>query len=184
MRTVWVALTCLIVLASLTRGPAHAWPRRDTFADAEHFSPAENLEQLDIEALDHARRTIDIAIYAFTDQYIARELIEVANRGVHIRLYRDREQWEQEQSRQNSTAEMLAGNANIEIRVKRSKTLMHLKTNFVDDALLRAGSANWSPTGLKRQDNNARYTPDQTAIQSFDRDFEEMWNRLGNEVIQ
>lgn len=184
MRRAWLTLTILLLLASLTGESAHAWPRRVSFQDAEHFSPAENLERADIEALDRARRTIDIAIYAFTDQYIARELIELANRGVRIRLYRDREQWEQEQSRRNSTTEMLAGNKNIEIRVKQSKTLMHLKAYVIDGALLREGSANWSPAGLKRQDNNARYTADRVAVQSFRDEFEEMWARPSNEVIQ
>ena len=184
MRKAWLALTVLFFFGSIMGKSAHAWPRRDSLADAEHFSPAENLEQLDIEVLDRARRTVDIAIYAFTDRYIAQELIELANRGVHIRLYRDREQWEHEQYRGNSTTEMLAGNPNIKIRVKQSKTLMHLKSYIVDDVLLRTGSANWSPTGLKRQDNNARYTADRPAVQSFDQEFDEMWSRPGNEVIQ
>ena len=158
MRKTSLALTVLLLLASTTGEAAHAWPWRAPFVDVEHFSPAENLEQLDIDALDHARGTVDIAVYAFTDRYIAQEPIKLANRGVHIRLYRDREQFLSEQGRRDSTTDMMAGVPNIEIRVKRSKVLAHLKAFCVDNELLRDGSANWSPTGLKRQDNNARYT--------------------------
>ena len=68
MRRAWLALTVLLLLASMTGESAHAWPRRDSFQDAEHFSPAENLERADIEALDRARRTIDIAIYGCAAQ--------------------------------------------------------------------------------------------------------------------
>ena len=34
---------------------------------------------------------------------------------------------------------------------------MHLKSYAVDGGLLRTGSAKWSPTGLKRQDNDVPY---------------------------
>jgi phosphatidylserine/phosphatidylglycerophosphate/cardiolipin synthase-like enzyme len=54
---------------------------------------------------------------------------------------------------------------------------MHLKSYCVDGALLRDGSANWSPSGLKRQDNNARFTTDRRQIQAFQSVFEGMWAR-------
>jgi phosphatidylserine/phosphatidylglycerophosphate/cardiolipin synthase-like enzyme len=37
---------------------------------------------------------------------------------------------------------------------------MHFKSYVVDGSLLRTGSANWSPTGLKRQDNDVHYEID------------------------
>ncbi|MGI4831357.1 MAG: phospholipase D-like domain-containing protein [Janthinobacterium lividum] len=56
---------------------------------------------------------------------------------------------------ENTTAILLA--AGIEVRVKGARDLMHLKSYAVDGRLLRSGSANWSPTGLKRQDNDVLY---------------------------
>ncbi len=57
---------------------------------------------------------------------------------------------------------------------------MHLKSYAVDGRLLRTGSANWSPTGLKRQDNDVRYEFSPTAVEHFEEKFNEMWDRAGN----
>ena len=62
--------------------------------------------------------------------------------------------------------------AGIEVRVKGAKDLMHLKSYAIDGHLLRSGSANWSPTGLKRQDNDA--------VGRFEAKFEEMWAKPTN----
>ena len=61
---------------------------------------------------------------------------------------------------------------------------MHLKQLLVDGRLLRTGSANWSPSGEKRQDNDAYYSTDPNAIERFERDFETLWNRSDNIVVQ
>ena len=57
---------------------------------------------------------------------------------------------------------------------------MHLKSYAVDGRLLRTGSANWSPTGLKRQDNDVLYESSPVAVERFERKFEEMWEKPTN----
>ena len=49
---------------------------------------------------------------------------------------------------------------------------MHLKSYAIDGRMLRTGSANWSPTGLKRQDNDVRYEVSTEAVKRFERKFE------------
>jgi phosphatidylserine/phosphatidylglycerophosphate/cardiolipin synthase-like enzyme len=156
-----------------------------------HFSPGENLERLDVDRLQTARQSLDIAMYAFTDKYIAETLVELAERGVRIRLYRDRSQYQQEQEnaaryRDASTTDLLRGQVNIQIRVKASgrRDLMHLKSYLVDGTLLRDGSANWSAAGLKRQDNNAHFTNDPAQVRAFQQAFEAMWEAEANEIVQ
>jgi len=63
----------------------------------DHFSPTEDIERIDFARLDQAKSSVDIAMYAFTDRYLAEELKKLAERGVKIRIYRDQEQHEQEQ---------------------------------------------------------------------------------------
>jgi hypothetical protein len=60
---------------------------------------------------------------------------------------------------------------------------MHLKC-WSDGRILRDGSANWSQTGLKRQDNEIRFTADPLEVQSFNRNFEQLWNRPTNIRVQ
>ena len=145
------------------------------------YSPGDNLERSELAQLDTATRTIDIAMYSFTDRYLAEELAALARKGVRIRVYRDREQFAQEAQREAGTTTrgiLLA--AGVEIRVKGARDLMHLKSYAVDGRLLRTGSANWSPTGLKRQDNDVLYESSPQAAERFERKFEEMWAKASN----
>ena len=72
--------------------------------------------------------------------------------------------------------------AGVEVRVKGEKNLMHLKSYAIDGHLLRSGSANWSPTGLKRQDNDVLYESSPEAVGRFEVKFEEMWAKPTNTV--
>lgn len=153
-----------------------------------HYSPAENLERIDVEELSRAKRSVDIAMYAFTDKYIAEELAELARKGVVVRIYRDREQFEQEQRNaakhnDQSTSDMLRGLAQIRVKNSSRRDLMHLKAYVIDGTLLRDGSANWSASGLKAQDNNARLTNDPAQVGTFQKEFEEMWTREDNQAL-
>lgn len=155
----------------------------------DHFSPREDLERMDVQRLEGAKISVDIAMYAFTDRYIAEELQTLAHRGVKIRIYRDQQQYEEEQRHaskksDDSTTSMLTGEGNVQVRVKGHRELMHLKAYLVDGTLLRDGSANWSPSGEKRQDNNAHFTADPAQAAAFQKIFEEMWGRADNLVVQ
>jgi phosphatidylserine/phosphatidylglycerophosphate/cardiolipin synthase-like enzyme len=126
---------------------------------------------------------LDIAMYAFTDEPIAHAVLDAANRGVRVYIYRDDEQFMQEQRREPYVLELLRGNPNISIRVKGSRTLMHIK-GWSDGYVLREGSANWSRSGEQEQDNTLMLTKDPQSIQGFEHDFQHMWGRTNNLVVQ
>jgi len=164
---------------------------------AEHFSPSENLERPEMDhlkaAAEHARaakRPLDIAIYAFTDRIVAALLVREAEQGTIMRIYRDGEQYENEERnaarfRNQSTTAMFRGQRNVHVRVKAPSPsdLMHLKV-WSDGEVLREGSANWSPAALKRQDNNLRFSRNADEVKAFEADFEAMWNRASNTIVQ
>jgi phosphatidylserine/phosphatidylglycerophosphate/cardiolipin synthase-like enzyme len=165
-----------------------------------HYAPAENLEHLDVSLLGQAHSSIDMAAYSLTDFAIIDALLSAAQRGVHIRIYRDLTQNAGEAARARKTSKRksdeddegedattssvlnrLTASPNIEVRVKHSRTLMHLKSYAVDGTILRTGSANFSPTGEKRQDNDLVLIHDPTAALKFEADFKEVWNRPDNQ---
>lgn len=157
----------------------------------EHFSPWEDLEQLDIAELRKARQTVEIAMYSFTDRRLAEVINDLAAHHVRVRIYRDQEQYQEEERvarrlREPSTTDMFRGRTNIQVRIKQGseRNLMHAKEFCVDRQTLREGSANWSRGGLLVQDNNAHYSTDSKDVEQFERVFEAMWTRASNLVVQ
>ena len=66
----------------------------------------------------------------------------------------------------------LAETPGVEIRVKHETSApMHLKSYQIDGRLLRTGAANFSASGLKRQDNDLIVIESPGAAASFKRNF-------------
>jgi phosphatidylserine/phosphatidylglycerophosphate/cardiolipin synthase-like enzyme len=155
---------------------------------AVHYSPAEDLEKIDLAALDTAKKSVDISTYAMDDKPIADELVKLAGRGVAIRIYRDKTQYEGEVARgakgRADLNSLFKGVRNIHVKVKGVIALAHLKSYLVDGELLREGSANWSPEGEKVQDNSLLLVRDAADVAIFERNFEAIWNRPSNETVQ
>ncbi len=64
--------------------------------DAHFYSPGTNLERSELAKLETATRSVDVAMYSFTDRELAEELATLARKGVRVRVYRDREQFQHE----------------------------------------------------------------------------------------
>ncbi|VFU06994.1 Phosphatidylserine synthase (fragment) [Methylocella tundrae] len=62
------------------------------------------------------------------------------------------------------------------MRIKpRSAPLMHLKSYQIDGKILRTGAANFSASGLKKQDNDMIVIDSHTAAEGFRANFEAIW---------
>lgn len=92
---------------------------------------------------------------------------------------------EQEVTDSNAEAVIarLAATPNVEVKIKHSRVLMHLKSYAVDGQTLRSGSANFSPSALKRQDNDLVLTRDAASVRRFELDFNQLWARPDNERL-
>jgi phosphatidylserine/phosphatidylglycerophosphate/cardiolipin synthase-like enzyme len=71
----------------------------------------------------------------------------------------------------------LAATPGVEIRTKRDRTPMHLKSFQVDGRVLRTGAANFSASGLKRQDNDLIIIESAGAAAAFRRNFDVLYAR-------
>jgi phosphatidylserine/phosphatidylglycerophosphate/cardiolipin synthase-like enzyme len=149
-----------------------------------YFSPGTNLEDVDLSLIEHAHRSIDVAMYTFADRRIAEALRRAAERGVLVRVYRDREQYEQELQRNSTVPSLLAGEPRITVKVKSGRELMHEKAMLCDDSVLRSGSGNWSVSAARYQDNEVSVTTDPSPVSAFARDFQEMWERSDNTQVR
>lgn len=131
-----------------------------------HYAPSENLERIDVGLIAGARRSIDLAAYVLSDWPVIDALVAAQARGVAVRVVLDQGQhhaWDK------------LGPLMPAIKVKPSRTYMHLKSYAVDGAVLRAGTANFSASGLKRQDNDLIIVRETAAVRAFEGAFERLW---------
>ena len=115
-------------------------PCRADPAPIIHYAPAENLEHVDVALIDRAEHEIDMAAYVLTDWPILQALTRAADRGVHIRIYLDGAQFAEREPAK--VFRDLAETPGVEIRIKHKAR----------DPMLRTGAANFSASGLKRQE--------------------------------
>ena len=141
-----------------------------------HYAPEENLEAIDADLISRAKTTIDIAAYALTDGPVLAALDRAAMAGVRVRLYLDK-------AVRNGTPAPalqmthLAALPSVQWKYKTARARMHLKSYCVDGATLRTGSANFSPSGERRQDNDLVVVEGPGACAAFAWHFETMWSR-------
>ena len=136
-----------------------------------HYAPAENLEHVDVALIDRAEHEIDMAAYVLTDWPIMQALTRAADRGVKVRIYLDGTQLAEREPAK--VFHDLAETPTVEIRTKRDHGApMHLKSYQIDGRLLRTGAANFSASGLKRQDNDLVVIESADAAAAFKRAFD------------
>lgn len=154
-------------------------PDRAACSVETHYAPAENLEAIDVALLGAARRRIDLAAFVLTDVAVIDALARAAARGAAVRLYLETPDPDRDPGETVRAAlARLKATPGVAIRYKPSgEAYMHLKSYCVDGAALRAGAANFSASGLKRQDNDLIMIRGPNACAGFTAHFERMWAR-------
>jgi phosphatidylserine/phosphatidylglycerophosphate/cardiolipin synthase-like enzyme len=151
-----VSLTAVLFLTSLA--PCGADP-----APAIHYAPGENLEHVDVALIDRAEHEIDMAAYVLTDWPVMQALTRAADRGVAIRIYLDGTQLPSASPRRSSGTLP---------RCPASRLGSNTKSYQIDGRWLRTGAANFSASGLKRQDNDLIVIESAEAAAAFKQTFE------------
>jgi phosphatidylserine/phosphatidylglycerophosphate/cardiolipin synthase-like enzyme len=116
--------------------------------------------------IDTAQHEIDMAAYVLTDWPVMQALTRAAD-GTQLA--------EREPAKVFND---LAETPGVEIRIKhKARDPMHLKTYQIDCKLLRTGAANFSASGLKRQDKDLIVIESAEAAASFKRNFDARFAR-------
>ena len=136
-------------------------------AQEVHYAPEEKLDVIDAILIAGATRSIDFASYSLTDSVVLDALRAADKRGVAIRIVLD------PRERQDFGG---LGDLSDNVRIKRSGPFMHLKAYAIDGEVLRTGSANFSSSGERQQDNDLIVIRDTKAAEQFDAHFERMWD--------
>lgn len=149
------------------------------------YAPQTNLAEIDRALIGSARSRIDFAAYVLTDSSVMSALQDAARRGVKLRIYLDPDQPAAKTNDRNTPFWSLMRSPNVEARVKfGGADIMHLKAYQVDGRVLRTGSANFSVSGARRQDNDLLLIESAPAVAQFVQQFEYLWRRRGSEPFQ
>ncbi|MDF2117832.1 phospholipase D-like domain-containing protein [Roseiarcaceae bacterium H3SJ34-1] len=161
------------------RGPLDGEP--NTARVRLFYAPRDNLSEVDRAVIAGASHAIDFTGYVLTDRAIAEALTDAARRGVKVRIYLDPDQPALKSPRSSSAFWTLVRQNGVETRIKTGgNDLMHLKAYHVDARILRTGSANFSVSGSRYQDNDLLLLEGRDTVAQFVREFEYMWNRSGS----
>jgi phosphatidylserine/phosphatidylglycerophosphate/cardiolipin synthase-like enzyme len=127
----------------------------------------ERLDAIDAALIGTAKNSIDLASYALTDPIVIDALNDAEHRGVAVRIVLDPRE-------RHDFAKL--GDLSDNVRIKRGGPFMHLKAYSIDGETLRTGSANFSTSGERAQDNDLIVIHDAVAAAKFEAHFERMWD--------
>lgn len=152
------------------------------FANTLYFMPDEQdkaLKEL-ITTIKNTQKSLDVAIYSFTNREISKAIRDIAKKGVKVRIIYDKKSNEKVH---NSTIGYLAKLKNIHaclLEGKRSKNnkyngLMHTKMAISDKKILVLGSANWSKSAFETNYETLLFLEDSTLLKKSQNTFEKMF---------
>lgn len=102
-----------------------------------------------IELLRSAKKTIRVAMFTWTRTDFAEELIQAAKRGVKVEVVIDR------YSGKGASAKIvrLLSQAGIPVYLSTGHGLLHHKFVYIDEEILENGSANWTNSAFRINDD-------------------------------
>jgi len=154
----------------------------------QDFAGKVNFEMEEVAVLEKATRSVDVAMYSFTDAAIASELVRLSRRGVQIRVFRDAEQYREEEARAEASgmhsANSLLRASDVQVRLCTSGQPMMIRAYTVDDSFERTGSADWSASSLFSQYADVTYIQATQPVQTFRDAFEAFWQSRDSVAIQ
>ena len=136
-----------------------------------YFSLADDPEGVIIEELNKAEKSIDIAMYYFTDRDLANAVIDAYNRGVKVRIYLDKDQKEAKYSKSRYLAKY-----GISIRYSSNPHNMHHKFAIIDNQVVITGSYNWTASAGVRNNENLLVIRDPPLVNRYNQEFYRLWS--------
>lgn len=146
------------------------------------FSPAGKCSTHIIREIGQAQREILVAVYAFTSDELAWELVKARQRGVQVQVILDREF---DAENENSQGSFLAKQGIPVRRIsglnkggEKASGLMHQKFSVIDRRVVFTGSYNWTASAENFNDENLLLFRDAGPLaEEYRKEFLRLWER-------
>ena len=127
-----------------------------------------------------AKKTIDLAIFSFTNDDLANEIKAAHERGVKVRIITD----DEAMSGIGADAQRMS-DAGIPVRTDSEvKYHMHNKYMIVDSLFIVTGSFNWTFQAGKSNQENVVVVDDQYYIKKYNENFSELWGQFSSNELE
>jgi phosphatidylserine/phosphatidylglycerophosphate/cardiolipin synthase-like enzyme len=162
--------------------PVPAWAE---MAVQTCFSPQGRCSAHIIREIDKAQKELLIAVYAFTNDEIARGVAQAKKRGVSVQIVLDREF---DAANEKSQGRFLEGQ-NIPVKrlsgmkpaaPEKEPGLMHQKFAVIDRKIVFTGSYNWTRSADNSNDENLLWFREAGPLaEEYRKVFFQLWERKG-----
>lgn len=138
------------------------------------FFPSKDSFNAFLSVLNSAKKSIDICVFAFTDDDVADVLIAAKKRNVAIRIITDNQQ----AAGKGADAKRLSESYGIPFKTDHTTGYMHNKFAMIDNKTLINGSFNWSKGARFKNRENVMITNIPVCIQEFQKQFDALWEEF------
>lgn len=125
-----------------------------------------------IQIIGSAEKTLDMAIYSFTDANIADAVVACSRRGVTVRVITDKTQ--SGGAYQKKILQRLK-KEKIPIKMDSHSGIMHLKITIADEKVATTGSYNYTKSADEENDEVFVVLRSEETARQFEQEFEDMW---------
>ena len=145
-----------------------------------NFVPLQNYRRRSLSAYASETQGIDAIMYRITDRAHADALIAAVQRGVHVRLITEQEQYRDPTRLWHSWNVDRLYMAGVEIRERAHQGLNHQKSVVLrGQGLTIFGSSNWTSSSADRQEEHNYFTRKGWIAAWFQQQFDRKWGNLG-----
>ena len=157
-----------VVIFCLNIGAAFADPWEVYFNDPYNNPKDRTIQNMILDDIRGAKKTIDLATYNYTDTKTASALIDAVHRGVKVRMVID-----EDNANKNVVNDLRDGG--VSVITAESSGLMHAKYIIIDGKIVISGSANMTLASFSYDNNFMIRLESEEAAKVFTDEFEEMY---------
>ena len=138
-----------------------------------YFAPDSNIEKRLLARINHAKHSIYFLAYAFTNQQIAKALLEAHKRGVVVKGVFDKAQ---DKYQKYSRYRWLKSKG-VAVKYDKNRFKLHHKIIIIDKKVVVTGSYNFTNKANKTNAENIMVIKSKSIAQKYLNEFEKIYNK-------
>lgn len=174
-----VAIICSLILGASYFG-VEVYEHHNSYHDVDGiwqvcFTPNKRCQQLIIQNINEAKKSIQIMAYSFTDADIVNALIKAHRRNVNVQVILDHSNFK---AKNPLLSELI--NERICVRIDKPQGIAHNKVMIIDERIVLTGSYNYSAAAYKRNTENLLILHDKNMAQKYMTNWQSRWGHSKN----